>query len=346
MRNETRVKFNGYVSQIAKLNQATPSLHATNGVLLNAQVQPSVVQRMVATMQESTAFLSWINILLVDDIAGEKVQLEITRPIASRTDTAQGDRVAEDPTDLQSRRYDCHQTNFDTCLSYGKIDAWSNHDNFQPLIRDAILQRRALDMITIGWNGRYPAATSDRVANPLLQDVNTGWLQHVRNDAPQQVMDEGEPGAGKITVGGANSHYQNLDALAWDLRSLFPEHIDPDFDLVALCSHHMLHSKYFAIVNQGGGNKEALAADKLLAMPRTLGGLRAFAVPFLPDDALVITSFSNLSIYMQETGIRRLIVDNHRKDQIENYESSNEAYVVENYDLIVIAENIELEETL
>lgn len=107
----------------------------------------------------------------------------------------------------------------------------------------------------------------------------------------------------------------------------------------------MLASKYFAIVNRGDGNVETLAADKLLAMPRTLGGLRAFAVPFLPDDTMVITPFSNLSIYMQETGIRRRVVDNPRKDQIENYESSNEAYVVEDYDLMVIAENIELEET-
>lgn len=214
MRNETRNKLNGYVSQLATLNLTTPSLHSSDGVLLNTQVQPSVVQRMVVCMQESVSFLGKINILLVDEISGEKVQLEITHPIASRTDTAQAERSPEDPTALQDRRYDCHQTNFDTCLSYGKIDAWAGQDTFQLMVRDAILQRRALDMIMIGWNGLYAAATSDRATNPLLQDVNTGWLQHVRNDAPQQVMDEGESGVGKITVGGVGSHYQNLDALA------------------------------------------------------------------------------------------------------------------------------------
>lgn len=213
------------------------------------------------------------------------------------------------------------------------------------MVRDAILQRRALDMIMIGWNGLYAAPTTDRAANPLLQDVNIGWLQHVRNDAPQQVMDEGEPGAGRITVGSANSHYRDLDALAADLLSLFPDHIDPHFDLVVLCGRPMLTSKYFGILNRATDNVEALAADKLFALPRTLGGLRAFAVPSLPDDAMVITSFSNLSIYVQETGIRRLVVDNPRKDRVENYESSNEAYVVEDYDLIVFAENIEMEET-
>lgn len=344
MRNETREKFNNYVSKLATLNLTTPSLSASNGVLLNTQVQPSVVQRMVVTMQESVAFLGNINILLVDELAGEKVQLEITQPIASRTDTSQGERSAEDPTALQDRRYECQQTNFDSALPYSKIDAWAKSNDFHIRIRDAIIQRRGLDMIMIGWNGTNAAPTTDRETYPLLQDVNVGWLQHVRNDAPQQVMDEGELGAGKITVGGADSHYQNLDALAWDLRSLFPDHIDPLYDLVALCSRSLLSSKYFGIVNQGGGNVEALAADKLLALPKTLGGLRAFSVPYLPDDTLVITPFSNLSIYVQEAGIRRRVMDNPRRDQVENYESSNEAYVVEDYDLIVFAEHIELEE--
>nr|VXZ92014.1 phage major capsid protein, P2 family [Klebsiella pneumoniae] len=44
-------------------------------------------------------------------------------------------------------------------------------------IRNAIVKRRALDRIMIGFNGVKRAKTSDREANPMLQDVNKGWLQ-------------------------------------------------------------------------------------------------------------------------------------------------------------------------
>ncbi len=43
-------------------------------------------------------------------------------------------------------------------------------------VRNAIIKRQALDRIMIGFNGVSRAKTSDRSANPLLQDVNKGWL--------------------------------------------------------------------------------------------------------------------------------------------------------------------------
>lgn len=343
MRNDTRKQFNSYVTQLAKLNQTEPMRDAGDGVVLHTAVLPAVTQRMVVKMQESTRFLDMINVLLVDEVCGEKLQLDIPHTIAGRTDTRSGKRQPISPTQLQPRDYQCHQTNFDTCLSYDKLDAWAHLNNFQHKVRDAILKRKALDLIMIGWNGTHVAQNSDRNANPLLQDVNIGWLQHVRNNAPQQVMIEGSPGSGKIKVGGPHSHYQNLDALGHDLQSLFPAHVDPQFDLVALCSSATLSEKYFPIINERHSNVEALAAETLLAQPRTVGGISAFTVPFLPDGILVITPLSNLSIYIQERGIRRKVVDNPKKDQIENYESSNDAYVIEDYDLIVIAENIEFE---
>lgn len=44
-------------------------------------------------------------------------------------------------------------------------------------IRNAIVKRQALDRIMIGFNGVKRAKTSNRAENPLLQDVNKGWLQ-------------------------------------------------------------------------------------------------------------------------------------------------------------------------
>ena len=76
-------------------------------------------------------------------------------------------------------------------------------------------------------------------------------------------------------------------------------------------------------------------------LPR-IGGLQAARAPNFPAGAILITRYDNLSRYYQEGARRRTIIDNPKRDQIENYESSNDAYVVEDYGLAALAENITL----
>jgi hypothetical protein len=63
-------------------------------------------------------------------------------------------------------------------------------------------------------------------------------------------------------------------------------------------------------------------------------------VPFFPANSMLITPLENLSLYWQEGTRRRTIVDNAKRDRIENYESSNDAYVVEDYGAGCLIENI------
>lgn len=50
----------------------------------------------------------------------------------------------------------------------------------------------------------------------------------------------------------------------------------------------------------------------------------------------------NLSIYWQEDTRRRSVIDNPKRDRIENFESVNEAYVVEDYRCAALVENIQI----
>jgi len=74
-----------------------------------------------------------------------------------------------------------------------------------------------------------------------------------------------------------------------------------------------------------------------------LGGLPGVTVPYFPDGAVLITRLDNLSLYFQNGARRRAVIDNPKKDQIEHYESSNDAYVVEDYGLAALVENITLQ---
>uniref|UniRef100_UPI002FE2D91E P2 family phage major capsid protein n=1 Tax=Silanimonas lenta TaxID=265429 RepID=UPI002FE2D91E len=133
MRNDTRLQFNAFLEQVARLN-GVPS--ATE----KFSVDPSVQQTLETKMQESSAFLQRINIIGVTEQEGEKLGLGIGSPIASTTNTSSQDRQTRDPSSLDAQRYRCEQTNSDTHITYSKLDAWAKFRDFQTRLRDAILR--------------------------------------------------------------------------------------------------------------------------------------------------------------------------------------------------------------
>lgn len=345
MRNETRQKFNAFVEQIAKLNgvpDATTKFAAT----------PSVEQTLENHIQESSAFLQQVNSYGVDQQTGEKIGLSIGSTIAGRTDTSSADRATQDPSELDNRDYECKQTNFDTHLTYAKLDAWAKFPDFQVRIRNMILRQQALDRIMIGWNGASAAATTDRVANPLLEDVNIGWMKKLQTEAPARYMTEGGT-AGEIRVGAGNAtagygDYKNMDALVHDMRSnLLGAWHARNNTFSAISGADLVDEKYFPMIEAHGETPtEARALDLMLSNKR-MGGLRVAEVPFFPSRSIMVTLIapkgdSNLSLYHQNGTRRRHVVDNPKRDRIENYESVNEAYVIEDLSACAAAVNIKL----
>ena len=361
MHRQTRALFNAFVSQIALLNGIEAADATTK-----FSVDPNVEQKLEARMRESSEFLQRINLVPVIQQEGEKVGIDSTRPIASRTNTAGGTKRSPiDPTDTADLgRYHCKQTNFDTALRYAKLDAWRHKPEFETLIRDAILRQQARDRIMIGFNGVSAAATTDINANPLLQDVNEGWLHKIRTHAPARVLDDGsltvyDDGTDNealkaiyVAEGAlfddsldnavtAEADYVNLDALAMDAAELLDEWHRDDTELVCIVGRDLVHDKYFNIVNKAGDTAtEMEARDRILRSEKQVGGYPAVRVPFFPAKALMITRLDNLSIYWQEETRRRQIKDEPELDRVANYESVNEDYVVEEYGLSVLVENI------
>ncbi|CAJ0819108.1 hypothetical protein LMG19087_03655 [Ralstonia wenshanensis] len=335
MRNDTRRLFAAYTGEVAKLN-------GVDRVDVKFSVEPSVQQRLETKIQESSQFLSKVNVYGVPELEGEKLGLGVSGPVASTTDTSKQDRQTSDLSTLDGRKYRCEQTNSDTHITYQKLDAWAKFPDFQTRIRDAIIKRQALDRIMIGFNGIKRVPTSDRASNPMLQDVNKGWLQNLREQAPQRVMTHDGKNADKIVVGGTGAQYENLDALVFDLvNHLIEPWYAEDPELVVVCGRQLLADKYFPIINQNHRPTDTLAVDLIVSQKR-IGNMPAVRVPFFPANGLLVTRLDNLSIYYQESARRRTIVDNARRDRIENFESSNDAYVIEDLGCAAMAENITL----
>lgn len=334
MRNETRRLYNAYLDQVAKLNGVESAAEKFT-------VEPSVQQTLETKIQESSEFLGRVNMVGVAEQMGDKIGLGVSGPIASTTNTTTTDRATRDVTVMDEQGYVCTQTNFDTHLTYAKIDAWAKFQDFQTRIRDAILRRQALDRIMVGFNGTSRQATSDFGANQLLQDVNIGWLQKYRTHASDRVLAEVVAESGKVTVG-ATGDYKNLDALVFDaINNMIEPWYQEDGGLVAIMSRDLLADKYFPLINTANPPSEQAALDMVISQKR-VGGVQAVRVPYMPAGKIFITSLENLSIYWQEGARRRTVVDNAKRDRIENYESSNEAYVIEDYGFGCLVENIEL----
>ncbi len=332
MRNETRTAFNAFMQTLASLN-GVPSAS------VKFAVSPSIQQKLESRIQESSDFLQRINLVGVTEQQGEKLGLGIGGPIASRTNTDASDRTTSDPTSLDGIGYTCKQTNYDTHISYSKLDAWAKFPDFQTRIRDLIVRRMALDRIMIGFNGTSAAAATNKATNPLLQDVNIGWIQQYKTNSPARVLTGGAT-AGTVKVG-ATGDYKTLDALVYDtVNNLVDPWYREDTALVCLLSRDLLADKYFPLVNNANlAPSEQMAADLVISQKR-VGGLQAVRVPFIPNNTIMVTTLDNLSIYYQDGARRRTVVDNAKRDRIENYESSNDAYVVEDYGRGCVITNI------
>lgn len=338
MQKQTRLAFNALLGQLATINDVPSAAEKFT-------VTPSVQQKLESKIQESSSFLSKVNNVPVTEQSGAKIGLGIGSTIASTTDTTNQDRVAVDPSNIDENGYTCTQTNFDTAITYQKLDLWAKFPDFQTRFRDAIVQRQALDVITIGFNGISRAATSNRATNPLLQDVNIGWLQKIRAHAAARVMSEVFAGSNKVQIGAAidTAHgYKNLDALVFDIvNNLIDPWYREDNQLVVVLGRDLFADKYFPLINAQTAPTEKIAADLIVSQKR-VGGLQAVSAPNFPAGKLLITRLDNLSRYYQEGGRRRIIKDKPERDRVENFESSNDAYVVEDYGMAALVENIEI----
>ncbi|MCA6969230.1 phage major capsid protein, P2 family [Pectobacterium carotovorum] len=339
MQNETRVLFDAYINRQAELNGIQPA-HVTT----QFSIAPSVQQKLEDKIQQSSELLQKINITGVSEQEGQKLGLGISGPVSSSSTSSTERREPKSVHTLDDDKYRCEQTNTDTFISYPQLDVWAKFPDFQQRISNQIIKRKALDRIMIGFNGTSRAAKSDLANNPLLQDVNIGWLEKYRLHASQRVMKN-------ITVTSrddenkviAKGDYGNLDAVVYDAtNSLLDEWFKSSQDLVVICGRQIMVSKEYPLINAintTNPNSEALAGQ-LLVSRKAIGNLPTFIAPFFPDGSMFITPFSNLSIYFQDGKQRRAVRDEMEFNRVATYESSNDAYVIEDYGTGCLIEGI------
>jgi P2 family phage major capsid protein len=328
MLQKTRLAFNQYTRTIGEWL-------GYGGDIKNEMVSypPAQQQTAYSVAAEKAGFLKEVNHIPVMAQIGQRVGIGVSRPIASRTDTDIEERSTREVADLSGDTYHAVQTNLDTHISYRTVDAWAHTADFGKIYSDHIALQSARDRLMIGFNGERSETKSDLAANPLLQDVNIGWFEKTRCNEPERMMGYDSTGLAtsdtwKVGEGG---DYGTLDALVFDMITnlLDTWHQGAD-DLVVLVGRDLWTNHGLSLLAHSNLPTERQALQSWFAA-QTVAGLPCIMPPFFPSRAVMVTSYSNLSIYYQLGTMRRAVIDNPKRDRIEEYRSQNEAYVVEDF---------------
>jgi P2 family phage major capsid protein len=356
-----RAALTGLYSAIAHRNNIT-NVHE------QFAVDPTSEQRLEDAQRESVAFLGFVNFVPQRDLVGGIIGIGAVDMIGATNDT-----TARNPQyvgQLTGREFRLYSTTFDTKMPWQIIDAWSRFPDFATRYSRHVARSLGLTRLSIGWNGLSRVADSVKAENPNGEDVNIGWLQRLRLDRPDHVMGRvtvttngvvtATGAAAPIYIGPNADHaqgdYKNIDALAYELIAGMPSWARDSTDLVVIVSQDLVDEKYFPMINRalsntmdGGRSISDEIVTQTIMSAKQIGGRPAICSPKFPAGTMVITTLArpgttdmgNLSIYQQEEAMRRYILDKPElMASLVDYNSSNEGYVIEHTDFMVMAENI------
>lgn len=326
---------------VEKYRKVVAASNSVSDVTEKFSVTPVGTQKIIAQIRESNWFLGKINIVPVINQKGESIGLGVTGMIASRTNTkGDGERKTKAVYDMEAMPYLCEKVDFDSHIRYEQLDAFAHFPNFNKLINSQTREQIDANKITIGFYGESCEPDTNAATNPNGEDVCEGWFQAIRKHNADAMLTEGAT-TGEIRIGEGQAlaedgsgeglgDFINLDLAVMNVKGLLGDACANASDLVAIVGSDLLSydkARFYAAHGNTPSEKSHIEDKQVIG---TYGGLPAFSVPSFPPTGILVTSFKNLSIYIQKDSIRRTVaIKNDKKDQLENFESMNMAYVIE-----------------
>ncbi|OHX15704.1 hypothetical protein BI343_17170 [Chromobacterium amazonense] len=327
MQNTTRQALDHFIGRYFSHMDA----HQAQGTC-HAAPEPQAAQARIQALKAKSRLLSAINVLGVPEIKGRSQNFDIAGTLAATVDTNRHPRQPAQQT-WRPAQYVCQQTNFDAAFDYATLDAWMNETQDQALFearaRQTLDRRILLDRVMIGFRGLMRAQDSDREQNPQLQDVNIGWLQQIREQAPKACLERVRVGEGQ--------RFRSLHRLVRHaVNNLLAPAWRDDPLLVALVGADLLPD---AVCEPSG---QAEPWDDLVFHKQRLGGLQAATAAFFPGDSILITRLDNLSLYFNQHAMRYRYQEEPSINSVLFFHSSADAYVIENLAACALIEDVEI----
>lgn len=286
--------------------------------------------KLRAAMLEAVDFLKLITVMNVEQIQGQVVKVGSTLIATGRKENGR----FTSSQDIGGNTYQLTETDSCAAVTWATLSVWANAGNakeFMKLMSQNATLRFALDKLRIGFNGTSAAKTTNPVVNPLGEDVNKGWQQIVKENAPDQIIIDHiyfNPDADIDTL--KDNEYKTLDAIVTELKN---SHIHPslrsDPRLVVLIGSDLTATAQARAANQADTPTERVALQK---MDKTIGGLTAYTPPFCPAKRITVCLIEYLHIYTQQGTSHRKSENVEDRKQHEDKYLRYEGYAVEEFE--------------
>ena len=315
-------------------------IYGADNVRKEFAVEPTIVQELERKVKQSNDFLNRISTRGKIQMKGQVIAMEGTKPLAKRT--ASGRRPT-DPTAFTDRTYENVPVEKDAVISWDKVDEWrgvTENGDIYTEYRDIVTHTMATDILRIGWNGQFHAATTDPDAHPLLQDVHQGWIQWMIENAPEQVVginvDPTDPRGytvDPIRIGrddnGNPGDFLTLDELVFHLRQRYIHRLfRRRMDLRVLIGDELTfheNKKLFARVEDPTEKNALQTYLDSQVFGRTLPDMS----DEFPARGIIMTMIANIERDYQIDSMRRkLNDDDHIAKGIVDYNYIREDYLV------------------
>ena len=323
-----------FVKNQAELNDVSYEFIAGGN---SYSVTPKVEYRWLNGVQDASPFLKMITIDVCDEMVVEDLGYEESGIISGRTDTDDdekgGDRKPRALGTVSAVQYICQVVDHDTYIRYSDLNRWSENDRakFLEFINKRRQTSKANDLLMIGWHGVRADKNTNPKENPLGQDVAKGWIQHVKENKPENYLEDA------ITIGKGGT-YESLDELVIALKAQIPMH--KRRDLVCLASPELVDVRKMALASTSSvedvANQQVRIAQNILA-----DGTEVISPEFFPENTVIVTRLKNLH-HLTKKGSTRIDPEtNSKRSRYEIYHQSLETYAIGDYEQIIVATGVD-----
>lgn len=314
MKTEQRNLFNHFLDAVAQY------YHVDATALKAGQsfnLEPHKEIKLLGNIQKRSDFLSKINVVQVDEIEGQLIFGATEKGITGRRAVGRY-RTTVNPSGY---KYKLSKTDSGVLIPWEKLDNWGSlSDQFAQLWAQFVQEQIALDMLTVGFNG---VSVAENTEKDDLSDVNIGWFEYVRQNAPEQMR------ADKVTLFGKNADFANLDALAHSLKMGLADRHRNSADLVFCVGADLVAKESEALYSKNSLTATERSALNSMSLTGLFGGMPAIIPENMPGKGAFVTSLKNLSIYTQRGSIRRSMRSDEELAAIVDSYYRNEGYAVE-----------------
>ena len=297
----------------------------TSAVKASFAITPTLTQTLNRDLHRGSAFLGRVTIQQRRQQTGKTLKISDGGPITKTNDTKGGNKRRPATHDAPfENEYQMRKMHTDFMMHDDDVADWSEFPNYQQLYRAAFQHRFNADRQMIGFHGESWVADSDLTVNPLMEDVNIGWLKQLKDRNPGNYFEGDLSGEVKIGIDAADN-YANLDAYVHAIYQMIPMHRRTPGMVVIVGEGLLAAAEGRLYTGQGETPTEKRRIEERQVIG-TYGGLPAMTVDYFPDNGVLITNLANLAIYYQRNSWKRYVRYEPDFEWTVDYNARREAY--------------------